>query len=117
MRSMTDITRTTSEWQVFIGESLRDARLAREMDQQSLADRASISRATLSKMENGAPTTVAALIKVVRALGRTDWFELLDETGGGISPLALARELSRQPTKRQRAPRKLVKKQEGPHGI
>jgi transcriptional regulator with XRE-family HTH domain len=106
---MNDITRTTVEWQAYIGQSLRDARLAREIDQQSLADRASISRATLSKMENGAPTTVAVLIKVVRVLGRTDWFELLDETGGEVSPLALARELSRQPGKRQRAPRKPVR--------
>lgn len=106
MTNMSDIIRTTAEWQASIGESLRDCRLAREMGQQSLADRASISRATLSRLENGAPTTVAALIKVVRALGRTDWFELLDETGGEISPLALARELDRQPAKRQRAPRK-----------
>jgi len=56
---------------------------------------------------------VAVLIKVVRALGRTDWFELLDETGGDVSPLALARELSRQPARRQRAPRK----QASPHGV
>lgn len=113
MTSMSDITRTTAEWQALIGQSLRDSRLAREIDQQSLAERASISRATLSKLENGAPTTVAALIKVVRALGRTDWFELLDETGGEVSPLALVRELSRQPAKRQRAPRK----QASPHGV
>jgi transcriptional regulator with XRE-family HTH domain len=113
MTSMNDITRTTAEWHAFIGHSLRDSRLAREIDQQSLAERASISRATLSKLENGAPTTVAVLIKVVRALGRTDWFELLDETGGDVSPLALARELSRQPARRQRAPRK----QASPHGV
>jgi len=114
---MNDITRTTPEWQAFIGASLRGARLTREIDQQSLADRASISRATLSKLENGGSTTVAVLIKVVRALGRTDWFELLDETGGEVSPLALARELSRQPSKRQRAPRKQVGKKASPHGV
>lgn len=58
---MSDITRTTSAWQAFIGATLRDVRLAREWDQQLRADRASISRAALSRLENGVPTTVAAL--------------------------------------------------------
>jgi transcriptional regulator with XRE-family HTH domain len=114
---MNDITRTTTEWQAFIGAALRSARLVREMDQQSLADRASISRATLSKIENGGPTTVAVLIKVVRALGRTEWFELIDETGGEVSPLAMARELSRQPGMRQRAPRKIASAKKGLDGF
>ena len=98
--------RSTDEWQSVIGENIRDARIARELDQQSLADRASVNRVTLSRLENGGTTTVATLIKVLRALGREDWLSDLDETGGGLSPLALARQESRQPHKRQRVTRK-----------
>ncbi|GAB2821230.1 hypothetical protein GCM10027022_09330 [Alpinimonas psychrophila] len=104
---MSYVNRSTVEWQSAIGENIRDARIAREMDQQTLADRASVNRVTLSRLENGDTTTVATLIKVIRALGREDWFDSLDETGGGLSPLALARQESREPKKRQRVSRKV----------
>lgn len=117
MSSMSYITRTTAEWQELVGESIRSARLALEIDQQSLADRASISRATLSKLENGGASNLAVLIRVLVALGRTDWLELLDESGGDVSPLAMARELSRQPGKRQRSPRKRTQSRVGIDGV
>ena len=103
---MSNINRSTDEWQSTLGENIRDARIAREMDQQALAARASINRVTLSRLENGGTTTVATLIKVIRALGREDWLSDLDDTGGGLSPLARARQESRQPKKRQRVSRK-----------
>ena len=104
---MSYINRSTDEWLSTIGENIRDARIAREMDQQSLATRSSINRVTLSRLENGGTTTVATLIKVLRALGREDWLDELDETGGGMSPLALARQEGKQPKKRQRVTRKV----------
>jgi transcriptional regulator with XRE-family HTH domain len=100
------ISRTTDEWQAMIGAWLRDARLAREIDQESLARRAGISSKSLRNLEAGEGSTLGTLIKVTSALGRDDWLAALDEGSDQPSPLEMLREARRLPRKPQRAPRR-----------
>jgi transcriptional regulator with XRE-family HTH domain len=100
------VSRTTDEWQQALGGWLRDARLARELDQQSVAERADISIKALRGLETGDGSSLGTLIKVVRALEREDWLEQLDEGAGEPSPLELLRESRNRPMRPQRAPRR-----------
>lgn len=101
------VNRTADEWQVALGESLRDARLARQIDQRTLARRADISDRSLRNLENGKGSTLGTVIKVVRALGREDWLDALDEGAGEPSPLEMLRESRGHPAKPRRASRKV----------
>ena len=98
------IARTTDEWQVAIGKSLRDARLARQLDQESLSRRADVSKKSLWNLENGAGSTLSTLIKVTRALGKEDWLEMVDEGRDELTPLEMLNESRRRPRRPQRAP-------------
>ena len=100
------MTRTTEEWQRAVGEWLRDARLARDLDQETVASLADISTRALRNLESGDGSSLGTLIKTVRALGREDWLEQLDEGTGEPSPLELLRESRKRPARPQRAPRR-----------
>ncbi|QXB42546.1 helix-turn-helix domain-containing protein [Jonesia denitrificans] len=73
------------------GAHVRRARLIEDLSQQEVADRANITRATLTKLETGHGSSLKTLIKVLRALGRDDWLGTLEPIPD-ISPLRLARE-------------------------
>ncbi len=82
-----------------LGQRLKQARLRQNLSQEQLAQRAGLSRATISEYERGSSTSTMTLVQVLRALG------LLDELASfvaepGPSPLDLAR---RQGRGRQRA--------------
>lgn len=96
---------TTEEWQQALGEALRDARLARRLDQGTVAHRADISTRALRNLENGEGSSLATLVKTVRALGREDWLAALDEGAAEPSPLERLRMSRGQPRRPQRAPR------------
>ena len=54
-----------------VGQALQRARLQKRLSQEELAQRASVSRVTLSRMETAAKTdmSLAALLRLARALG------------------------------------------------
>jgi len=99
---MSTDNRTTDEWEARIGEQFRALRIEQNIDQEALAARASISRGALRNLESGAGSSLATIIKVVRALDRSGWLEILDDTGGGISPMDLLRRQNAEPKARQR---------------
>lgn len=98
--------RTTVEWEARIGEQSRALRIRQGLDQETVAAMASISRGAVRGLETGAGSSLASIIKVVRALDSTDWLETLDDTGGEISPMKLLRQQRREQRPRQRARRK-----------
>ena len=100
------VTKTTDEWQRAIGAWLRESRLSRELDQQTVARLADISTRSLRNLEAGEGSSLRTLIKTVRALGREGWLEQLDEGTGEPSPLELLRAARNRPTRPQRAPRR-----------
>ena len=54
-----------------VGQALQQARLQKRLSQEELAQRAGVSRVTLSRMETAAKTdmSLAALLRLARALG------------------------------------------------
>ena len=100
------VTKTTEEWQRAIGVWLRESRLARELDQETVARLADISTRSLRNLESGDGSSLSTLIKTVRALERDDWLEQLDEGIDEPSPLELLRESRNRPMRPQRAPRR-----------
>ena len=54
-----------------VGQELQQARLRKRLSQEELAQRAGVSRVTLSRMETAAKTdmSLAALLRLTRALG------------------------------------------------
>lgn len=63
----------TQEYIRILGENLKLARLRRRLPQSIVADRASISRQTLSKLENGdCKISIGVLANVLHALNDSD---------------------------------------------
>lgn len=85
-----------------IGTFIKTKRIAQELTQEELSERASISRSTLSLMEKGKNTALVNLVKVLRILDTLYVFESfkIEQT---ISPLQLAKEDAK---KRKRASKK-----------
>jgi transcriptional regulator with XRE-family HTH domain len=90
----------TDEWLARLGEQLSDLRLARNLGQSELAARAGVGRSAVQNLEAGRGN-LATLVRVVRALGREEWLQLLFAQST-INPL----HLMPAKAKRQRASRK-----------
>lgn len=73
-----------------IGSFVKHHRLDQNISQAELAEKASISRSTLSLLESGKTVTLATLIRILRVLGLLRVMDafVIDKK---ISPLALAR--------------------------
>lgn len=93
-------TLSTDEWTSQLGEALRDLRLARNLGQHELAQRAGVGRSAVQNLEAG-HGNLTTLVRVVRALGREDWLQSLAATPT-INPLHLMPATQ----KRRRASRK-----------
>lgn len=64
-----------------VGRRVAAARLDRQMTQAQLAAAAGVSKRTVERLEDGAPTQLANLIRCLRALDMLEGFErLLPET-------------------------------------
>jgi transcriptional regulator with XRE-family HTH domain len=88
------VARTVEEWERFIGEHVRAVRLDANLSQDSLARLADVSETSIRNLELGYGSSLVTLIRVMRSLGRTDWFEALAPVVA-ISPLdALAQSRS-----------------------
>lgn len=80
-----------------LGARLREARLRRELPQQLVADRASVSRQLVARIEKGDPrVAVGSYAMVLQALGLiSGWGDVKDQVGEELAEAQL----------RQRAPR------------
>ena len=94
--------RSSAEIEVLLGARLRELRLLKNLDQQSLAKRAGVSLNAVKHLESGQGARVSSLIKVLRALERIDWLETLAPTVS-ISPMQMLMRGSRE---RKRARRR-----------
>ncbi|WP_382305001.1 helix-turn-helix transcriptional regulator [Herbiconiux sp. UC225_62] len=94
---------TTEEAEERLGARIRSLRLSRNLDQAAVAERAGVSLRTVKNLENGRGSSVATLVRVVRALGRSDWFDAL-QPAVAVSPLRMLAQ-ERRDTTPQRASR------------
>lgn len=97
--------RTTGEWEAELGAQVRRARLLEDVSQASLARTADISIGALRNLEAGHGSSVQTLVRVLRALRRTDWLESL-EPAPEISPIAMARALEGLKEPRRATPKR-----------
>lgn len=94
------IISTPQELEAALGENLKALRLQKNLNRQSLCERAGISESALRHIEGGKGATLKTLIRVVRALDRESWLTGLSPQVT-INPLHMVR--AKQP--RQRASR------------
>ena len=81
-------------------------RIRSNQEQTELAERAGVSVGALKNLEGGKGSSLKTLIKVARALGRTDWLEAL-EPKVTVSPMQMLRAQSKNtPRRRVYRPRK-----------
>lgn len=75
------------------GARLREARLRRELPQQLIADRASITRQVVARIEKGDPgVAIGSYAKVLHALGLlSGWGNVKDQLGEELAELQLRR--------------------------
>ncbi|MDR1188192.1 MAG: helix-turn-helix domain-containing protein [Bifidobacteriaceae bacterium] len=100
---------STGELEEKLGQAVRRARLAQRLAQTDLAELAAVSPSALAALENGRGSSTKTLVRVARALGRSDWLDGL-APAITISPLAIAASAGRNARPRrvsrsQRAPR------------
>jgi transcriptional regulator with XRE-family HTH domain len=60
-----------------VGQRLARTRLERNLSQEQLALESGVSKATIERLEAGAPVKSTSLIRVLRSLGRLDTLDLL----------------------------------------
>ncbi len=89
------------EWEAELGSQLRTLRLRQDLDQRQLADRAGVALNAVKNLESGKGATVRSLIRILRALDKTDWLSTLAPQVT-VSPLQVLK--AKHP--RQRAARK-----------
>jgi transcriptional regulator with XRE-family HTH domain len=95
---------TNEDFERQIGAAIRAHRLRQQLTQSELAERANISLGSLKTLERGRNSTTATLIKVLRALGQTDWISRLSPPAITFSPIDLlkGRSSARGPSRAKR---------------
>ncbi len=99
--------RTTDEWEAVIGAEVRAARIAADLGQGELAQRADVSLGAVKNLETGKGSSLKTLVRVVRALGRTEWLESLAPPIT-VSPLGMLSPRRPASGPRQRVSRRRV---------
>lgn len=82
--------KSTAELQVELGRRLQRLRLSRNLDQQTVADKAGIARAALQNLEAGRGSSVQTLLRTLKALNYLEGIEILAPEPT-VDPLALLR--------------------------
>jgi transcriptional regulator with XRE-family HTH domain len=96
---------TTKEWEEVLGAQVRAARLSADLDQQSLADLADLSVDAVRNFELGRGATLRTVVRVARALDRTDWLQAFAPSPT-VSPLDVVDRGEISPRQRVARPRR-----------
>lgn len=100
---------TIEEKESELGSQIKKLRLFKNLDQQTLADRAGISVRALRNLESGEGSTVRTMLSVLRSLDRQEWLNTMAPIAT-INPLMLTREAQpRQRASRSRRPKHATK--------
>jgi len=84
--------RTSDEWEVALGADVRRLRIARRYTQSELAERANVSLSALKNLEAGRGSSLATVVRVARALDRTEWLSSFAPVEPRFSPMELLRQ-------------------------
>jgi transcriptional regulator with XRE-family HTH domain len=92
-----------------LGQNIRATRIAQDLSQRELADRANVSLGAVKSLEKGSGSTITTFIKVVRALGQPSWIDAITPPARAFNPLDLIDDRGRRPARsseRQRVGRR-----------
>lgn len=87
---MEDFKNSSDELEQQLGQGIRRTRLLRNLDRETLANQAGVSLSALKNLESGKGSTMHTLVRVVRALGKAEWFRLL-APAVTINPLSMVK--------------------------
>ena len=107
------VFRSTEEWEEYVGAQIRSLRQDEHLTQKALANRANVSLSSLQSPELGRGSSLTTVVKVMRSLGRSDWFETLAPPQPLVSPREqwrIAEQQIRRRVKRVRSARPVGKK-------
>jgi transcriptional regulator with XRE-family HTH domain len=88
---MANILRSTSDFEVIIGEQVRRLRIAQNLDQSQLASAANISVGAVKNLEGGKGSSLKSLILALRVLKAEQWLSTLSPEIT-VSPLQMLRD-------------------------
>ena len=101
---------STEEWETNLGEQFRTLRIRTNLEQVELAVKANVSVGAIKNLEGGRGSSLKTLIKVARALNRTDWLEALAPKVS-VSPMQMLKASSKtSPRQKVYRPRKSSKR-------
>ena len=89
---MANTIKSTSDYEIMIGEQIRRLRISSGIDQLQLASAANISVGAVKNLEGGKGSSLKSLIMVLRTLKAEQWLNTLSpETS--VSPMQILRDL------------------------
>jgi transcriptional regulator with XRE-family HTH domain len=86
---MSTVVRSTADWEVDLGQRVRNARKQSGLSQAALADRANVSMSAVRGLEAGNGSTLRTFVSVVRALGLDAGLDRLFNAPATVSPVAM----------------------------
>jgi transcriptional regulator with XRE-family HTH domain len=98
---------TVEEWELKLGEQLREMRLRLNLQQSVVAAQAGISVSALKNLESGKGANLKTLIRALRAYRREDWLATLAPPVT-ISPLQMLNSKAPRVRARSKAKREEV---------
>ena len=95
---MANTIKSTSDYEIMIGEQIRRLRISSGIDQLQLASAANISVGAVKNLEGGKGSSLKSLIMVLRTLKAEQWLNTLSpETS--VSPMQILRDLKLKETR------------------
>lgn len=94
--------RSVEEWERFVGDRIRQIRLAKDLSQSRVAHLADVSVGTVHNLESGSGSSLSTLIKVLRALGEHRWLTELQPPAPSFDPVAVFEQREREQRSRRR---------------
>jgi transcriptional regulator with XRE-family HTH domain len=93
---------TIEQLESLVGESIKAARLDRNLSQEELASRSGISRRALINLESGNGSSLKTFIVVLKALGHEEWFNTIAPVG--VNPFLMVENRPRLRASNRRRP-------------
>lgn len=93
---MIDYFMTNEALLQFVGKQMQQMRINARLSQQQLAERAGVSRSTVTQVENGKGMKMESIVAMLRVLNK---LEILNnfETNALVSPLLIAKQEGKTP--------------------
>lgn len=87
-----------------LGRNVRARRISAGFTQVELAERANVSLGALRNLESGAGANTKTLVKVLRALGATEWIDALAPPTAAFSPMTKLIDQQRESSRAPKGP-------------